>query len=107
MLKSATRTAIVVFTSSAAAWAQAPAGGEFQANTFTPSRQSAPRAAMAANGDFIVAWASRNQDGSLDGAFGQRFAASGAPRGSEFRINTYTTGYQTALAMAAGPRGDF
>ena len=41
------------------------------------------------------------------GMFGQRFAASGAPRGSEFQINTYTTGHQHVPAVAVGSRGDF
>ena len=60
---------------------------------------------MEPDGDFVVVWTSFTQDGSDYGVFGQRFAASGAPRGSEFRINTYTTGFQGPPAVAVGSRG--
>ena len=84
-----------------------PAAGEFQINSYTPGAQALARPAVEPDGDFVVVWSSNLQDGSAEGAFGQRFAASGAPRGSEFRINTYTTGYQSAPTAAVGKRGDF
>jgi hypothetical protein len=93
----------------AAAWAQTPAGGEFRVNTYITGRQLAARPAMEPDGAFVIVWSSY-QDGSYGsgyGAFGQRFAASGAPRGSEFRINTYTTGFQALPAAAVGTKGDF
>jgi hypothetical protein len=89
----------------AAASAQTPAGGEFRVNTYTTGRQSYARAATAPNGDFVIVWSS--DDGSNDGLFGQRFAATGVPRGSEFRINSYTTAFQTHASLAVGSRGDF
>ena len=87
--------------------AQSPAGGEFGVNVYTTANQFAPRPAVDADGDFVVVWVSDGQDGSSAGVFGQRYAASGAPRGVEFRVNSYTTGGQGGPAVAARPRGDF
>jgi hypothetical protein len=91
----------------AAASAQVPAGGEFRVNTLTPGPQDAARPAMEPDGDFVVVWQSDAQNGFGYKVFGQRFAASGAPRGGEFRINVYTTGHQVRPAVAVGSRGDF
>jgi hypothetical protein len=90
----------------AAASAQVPAGGEFRVNTYTTGHQARPRAAMQRDGDFVVVWQSSNQGGGYYGIFGQRFAASGARRGNEFQVNTYTTGFQTKPAVAVGNSGD-
>jgi hypothetical protein len=83
-----------------------PAGGEFRVNTYTTSDQFAP-AVIAAGGNFVVIWRSADQDGSGDGIFGQRYDATGAPQGAEFRVNTYTTGNQLAPAVAADAVGNF
>ena len=91
----------------AVASAQVSAGPEFRVNTFTTGRQFFPRAAMARNGDFVIVWESLGQDGNAQGIFGQRFAASGTPLGSEFQVNTYTTYPQVEAALAMGRRGDF
>ena len=91
------------------AWADDPVGAEFQVNTFTTGVQEGATAAQAANGSFVVAWTSgrgnANQDGSYTGVFGQRFDASGAPQGSEFQVNSYTTGDQRGAAVAADASG--
>jgi hypothetical protein len=71
-----------------------PLGPEFRVNTYTTGRQGPPSVAADSAGNFLVVWASEGQDGSLYGAFGQRYLASGMPLGPEFRANTYTTGYQ-------------
>jgi S-layer homology domain len=91
----------------AAASAQTPASAEFRVNTYTTERQYDARPAMEPDGDFVVVWTSLGQDGSGYGAFGQRFAASGVPRGGEFRVNSSTTGPQWAPNVAVGSRGDF
>ncbi len=91
----------------------APVGGEFQVNTYTTGRQEAPAVAADAAGGFVVVWqsgsyyGSAGQDGSAAGIFGQRFDATGAPRGGEFQVNTYTTGRQLAPAVAIEPGGGF
>jgi hypothetical protein len=83
-------------------------GGEFQVNTYTTDDQHEPLVASDAAGNFVVVWASYGQDGSGDGVFGQRFDASGTPRGSEFRVNTYTAGDQRShRPIAVDAAGNF
>jgi hypothetical protein len=51
-----------------------PLGQEFQVNSYsTASLVYAPTIAGRPDGDFVVIWDSRHQDGNLDGVFGQRF----------------------------------
>ncbi len=106
MTKIAFGVAGAILVSVGAASAQTPAGGEFLVNTYTTGNQFIVRSAMEPDGDFVVAWTSE-PDGSGYGSFGQRFAASGVPRGGEFQINTYTTGSQDHPEIAVGSRGDF
>jgi hypothetical protein len=80
-------------------------GPEFRVNTYTTSSQIFPSVASDASGSFVVVWMS--QDGWADGVFGQRYAASGAPLGPEFRVNTYTTDQQQRPLVAVGPSGGF
>jgi cysteine-rich repeat protein len=77
-------------------------GAEFRVNTETALGQSSPDVAMAEDGGFVVVWDSDEQDGSGWGVFGQRYDPNGAPLGSEFGINTYTTGdqFRPGVAMA-------
>jgi hypothetical protein len=69
-------------------------GGEFRVNSYTTGYQWRGVVAMNASADFVVVWQSHLQDGSATGLFGQRYAASGSPRGAEFAVNSYTTSYQ-------------
>jgi hypothetical protein len=85
----------------------APLGSEFRINSYTTLPQRVPSVAVAGNGDFVVAWDSVGQDGSEYGVFAQRFASSGAPLGSEFRVNTFTTLSQGGAAVAADSAGNF
>ena len=82
-------------------------GSEFRVNTTTASNQSAPSVAVDADGDFVVAWVSSGQDGSGFGVYAQRYNASGAAVGSEFRVNTYTASTQSAPSVAVDADGDF
>jgi hypothetical protein len=84
----------------------APLGPEFRVNTYTSSYQLSPAVAADASGDFVVIWSS-DQDGSGRGIFGQRYLASGAPFGPEFRINSYTIGTQLDPRVAVTTAGDF
>ena len=45
-------------------------------------------------GSFVVAWQSVRPGRQRHGIFAQRYDATGAPRGGEFRVNTYTTADQ-------------
>jgi hypothetical protein len=84
-----------------------PLGPEFRVNTYLGPDQTSPSVAADPAGPFVVVWTSRDQDGSSDGVFGQRFAASGAPLGPEFRVNTFTSNSQRVPAVAVGPAGTF
>jgi hypothetical protein len=80
-------------------------GGQFRVNTFTTGSQFTPAAAAIGAGDFIVVWASTGQDGSSSGVFGRRVSAAGALLGAEFRVNTYTSGFQDSPRVAGSPGG--
>jgi len=85
----------------------APQGPEFRVNTYTTNGQGAASVAADSSGNVVVVWRSMDQDGSSRGVFGQRYASSGTPLGSEFRVNTYTTGDQYAPAVASDASGNF
>jgi len=82
-----------------------PVGLERRVNTISANEQQDPAIAMAPDGRSIVVWTSTDQDGSYDGIFGQFFDSSGAPSGSEFRVNTYTLNYQDYPAVAMDSSG--
>ena len=46
-------------------------------------------------GEFIVVWSSESQDGSSYGIYGQVVDATGAFKGTEFKLNTVTTNEQS------------
>lgn len=75
--------------------------GEMFAVENSPSDQIAPVVAADKRGDFLVVWASEGE------IFGKRYAADGSVIGTEFQVNSYTTGVQTRPSVAAGKVGDF
>jgi hypothetical protein len=89
-----------------------PLGSEFQVNTYTTDNQTLPSVAMDNDGDFVITWTNAGlglgtQDGSYEGIFAQRYSSTGAPLGSEFRVNTFTTFTQTEPSVAVDNDGDF
>jgi hypothetical protein len=85
---------------------------EFRVNTTTAdvqqtSYQSPHAVATDANGNFVVTWASDNQDGSGWGVYAQRYDAQGDPVGGEFRVNTTTAGDQMYSDVAMDATGAF
>jgi len=82
-----------------------PTGAQFTVNTYTADDQNAPNVAMADSGDFVVVWESLDQDGSVFGVFGQAYNSSGTKDGTEFRVNTYTSGSQMLPAIAMNSSG--
>jgi len=82
-------------------------GSEFQVNTYTTGSQRNASLAMDSDGDFIVTWASYGQDGDNWGIFAQRFNAAGVTLGSEFQVNSTTTGFQFNPTVAFDADGDF
>jgi hypothetical protein len=84
-----------------------PQGSEFQVNSISNNRQESPVVAMDSDGDFVIAWQWAGRDGSLYGVYAQRFNERGVPQGTEFRVNSYTTGNQISPAIAIDADGDF
>jgi hypothetical protein len=78
---------------------------EFRINSYTTNTQDFPSVGSDANGNFLVVWQSFNQDGNSSGIFGQRFDRAGAPMGSEFRVNSYTTDSQGFPSVALHANG--
>jgi hypothetical protein len=84
----------------------APLGPEFRVNTYTTGSQYQP-AVAATSGDFVVVWSSVGQEGAGAEVFGQRFSSSGLPLGTEFRVNSYTTGDQYRPAVGSDGNSNF
>ena len=82
-------------------------GEEFQVNTTTQYQQSNQSIAMDDNGNFIITWQSRDQDGSSYGIFAQRYNLIGVAQGSEFQVNTYTSNNQKEPSVAMNANGNF
>ena len=58
-------------------------------------------------GNFVVAWTSNLQDGSGLGIYAQRFSAAGIALGSDFLVNTTTSGNQTFPNVVFAPNDSF
>ncbi len=80
-------------------------GNEFRVNTFTPGYQGRGDGCSFSDDSFVVTWFSGNQDGDYGGIFGQRFDAANAPVGTEFQVNSYTTGNQDRPKVACDDNG--
>ncbi len=83
--------------------------GDFRVNTYTLYTQRYPAIAGDADGDFVVTWDSRDQEGGVGsyGVFAQRFDSLGAVVGGEFQVNSHTTGSQFFSTVAAADGGAF
>ncbi len=86
-----------------------PIGAEFLVNSYTTSFQIAPAVASDVLGNFVVVWQSYGSSGTDTGASiqAQRHDAGGNPLGSQFQVNTFTTGNQRLAAVASDPSGNF
>ncbi|MFC1853489.1 hypothetical protein ACFL27_25135 [candidate division CSSED10-310 bacterium] len=84
-------------------------GSQFQVNTYTLYAQKSPDVSTESNGDFVVVWHSFGSNNDTDGFSikGQRFASNGSFLGSEFQVNTYTTGHQFNPEVSVDSDGDF
>ena len=82
-------------------------GGEFLVNTVTTGWQSDPSVGMDSSGNFLIAWRSDGQDGDNTGVFAQRYDASGVAQGSEFQVNTETSGAQHPPSVGMDAFGNF
>jgi outer membrane protein assembly factor BamB len=77
-----------------------PQGSEFQVNTYTDDYQEMPSIAMNEEGNFVITWMSKGQDGSGYGIYARRYDKNGTPLSDEFRVNTYTFGNQIFPSIA-------
>ena len=84
-----------------------PVGAEFRVNTTTSGNQRYSSVAMDSSGNFVVSWTSTGQDGGGDGVYARLYNLAGTPLGSEFRVNTLTTGDQRYSTVAMDSDGDF
>jgi Cadherin domain len=78
-------------------------------NTQTAGDQARSAVAGLAGGNYVIVWQTDNagQDGSFGAIKAQIYAASGAPIGSEFLVNTATADDQLKAKVAALPSGGF
>ena len=76
-------------------------GVEFRLNTFTTFEQQWSSISALADGGFVVAWQSWEQDGAEYAVIARRFDKTGDANGSEFVVNTYTPGYQYTPSVTA------
>jgi hypothetical protein len=92
-----------------------PLGSPFEAGSESCVGQSCsllpsfdPSLCRENDGDFVLAWERvYGFDGDGSAVVGRRFDSSGAPRGSEFQVNTYTRGYQYAPSVTCANDGAF
>jgi len=85
-----------------------PLGAEFRVNAFTSFDQGSPAVAADSAGNFVVVWSSDSNQPPYGGppiVMGQRYASSGSPLGTEFRVNDTSVGVAPAVAM--DPVGNF
>jgi hypothetical protein len=75
-------------------------GTELGINTTVAGDQVTPSVATLDDGGFIVAWASKSQDGSGFAIYGQRFDADGNVAGDEFNVPSNASGDQRMPAVA-------
>ena len=82
-------------------------GAEFLVNARTAGSQEYPTVTARTGGGWVVAWASKDQDGSSWGIYAQRYNADGSANGGEFRVNTAKVGAQSFPAIAGTSDGGF
>ncbi|MDZ8259486.1 beta strand repeat-containing protein [Nostoc sp. ChiQUE01b] len=80
-------------------------GDEFRVNSTTSGNQFNPTIAMDADGDFVISWT--GQDASGNGIYAQRYNNAGIAVGTEFRVNSTTSGNQFNSTIAIDTDGDF
>jgi hypothetical protein len=70
-------------------------------NTYSTGNQQFLRMQALPDGRFVVAWDSFGQDGDKEGVFAQRFSSNGERVGTEFQVNSHTTGSQFRNSIVA------
>jgi hypothetical protein len=78
-----------------------------RANTYASGTQAGNRIAMSPTGSFVVVWESYGQDGNQYGVYGQLYNYTATPIGTEFRVNSTTTGSQQLADVGMMDDGSF
>ncbi|MCB9231222.1 MAG: T9SS type A sorting domain-containing protein [Bacteroidia bacterium] len=84
-----------------------PVGSQFLVNTSTANNQTDPSVEMDVDGNFIIVWASRDQDGSQEGIYARRYNSSGTAQGGVFKVNSTTSGSQDNPRITVTREGRF
>lgn len=82
-------------------------GPSFQVNTTTANQQRQASVARNEQGQFVIVWRSREQDGDNDGVFARVYASDGTPLTGELQINQAFRGQQIHATVAMDPSGSF
>jgi hypothetical protein len=82
-------------------------GGETLVNTWATNGQNYSSITALSDGGWVVVWASSGQDGSSDGIYAQVYDSDGTTSGTEFRINSTTSGAQSYPSVTALDDGNF
>lgn len=85
-------------------------GPQFQVNLVTAGVQSSAAVARHSEGSFVVAWESATSFGTDTTGYSiqaQRYSAGGTPLGSQFQVNSFTTGDQHSPDVAIDGLGNF
>jgi hypothetical protein len=82
-------------------------GDEVAVSVRNDLSQMTPALAALPGGNYIVVWSSYDQDGSMQGVFGELFNATGQKLSGEFQINQFTDFNQRNPAVTALPGGGF
>jgi len=80
-------------------------GTEFVVNSYTTDDQNAGRVAVAADGSFAVVWVDERSGLLEDDVYAQIFDSAAVPVGTEYQVNTFTTGAQIAPDIAVDGSG--
>ncbi len=86
-----------------------PNGSNFLVNTYTGSTQTSPSVSMNSSGVFVIAWAGpgNGDSSSLGGVFAQKYSSDGSTNGTNFKVNSYTTGTQANVSVSIDGGGNF
>ncbi len=82
-------------------------GAEFLVNDVIAGYQGYPNVAMQGSGAFVITWQSNGTDGSGNGIYARRYNAAGVALGSQFLVNSTTTGNQQEPSVAIKANGEF
>jgi hypothetical protein len=84
------------------------AGNEFRVNSATSGNQRRPSVAVAAGGDFVIAWQNTVQNAAGNfGIYAQRYSAAGAAIGAEIPVHPATSDNNFRPSVAMDSAGDF